>query len=377
MAKKVVYISTVETGNYKGVRNKIQMQCNALKRLGYNVDDLTSGARTAIGQIEKLLPHAYGLNQRIIKRKLKTYSENQIDYCYYRFSPACRGMIDILATLKKKNRNIKIVMEIPTFPYLQEMKNIRSIPFYLKDLLYKNKIHNYVDLIVTPSKVNEETIFGVEAMEIFNGTDVTTIKRRCVLNKEDNCIRVLGVALISKWHGYERIIRGISDYMTKKAPEAPSVLFYVVGDGPALDELVALTKELNIENSVLFEGRKEGKELDYFYNIADVGVGTLGLYKINNHERDNSLKTKEYCAKGLPFITTRLDYMFDNDELPFVLHVTNDDTPIDIKGVIDFVSNLYSKNTNNNIVELMSTYADEHLSWDIVMKRVLTKLDEM
>ncbi|MFK5655764.1 hypothetical protein ACIA4K_04025 [Lactobacillus delbrueckii subsp. bulgaricus] len=60
-------------------------------------------------------------------------------------------------------------------------------------------------------------------------------------------------------------------------------------------------------------GKKEKEELDYYYNICDIGIDSMGRHRSNVYY-NSSLKGKEYLAKGLPIVlgvTTELDYIKD------------------------------------------------------------------
>ena len=116
--EKILYISTVEDGRpYQGVKKKVAMQCRAFEKNGFHVTALNYGRRSTFGQIENLLLHSYGINYRSIKNDLLKLDADSYEYCYVRYAPATRGLIDVLKTVKETQKNIKVILEIPTYPY--------------------------------------------------------------------------------------------------------------------------------------------------------------------------------------------------------------------------------------------------------------------
>lgn len=374
--KKILYIDTVEDGPFKGVKKKISMQCKALERLGLNVLSISSGKRSTRGQIEKLLPFSYGINYRIVKQRLLQLEQDSLDYCYIRYTPASRGLIDVMRTVKTFQKNVKIILEIPTYPYDGEKKTIKDIPDKIRDGLYRDQMKEYVNLLITPSHIDEERIFGIPALEITNGIDIDSIKMRTPVKRQESVINLIGVAMVSPFHGFERLINGIYQYKKCKKSYEPDVHFYIIGTGSAKSELEELRTNLHLEDEIIFTGKKENEELDYFYNIADVGIGSLGLYKIGLSNA-NSLKTREYCAKGLPFVVTDCDYMFTDNSFEYCLVFPNDDSPIDVPAIIQFVEKNKRSNSDEVVASTMRDFAKTHFSWSTILEKVIEKVDNI
>ena len=73
------------------------------------------------------------------------------------------------------------------------------------------------------------------------------------------------------------------------------------------------------------------------------------------------LKTREYCAKGIPFIYAYNDTDLVGDE-EFCYKFPNNESPIDINKVIDF-----SKKVSKNPLEIAKKahqHAQKTMSWD-------------
>ena len=270
-----------------------------------------------------------------------------------------------------------MILEIPTYPYEDELRGAKAFPSKIKERIYRNKMRKYVDLVITPSHIDQSTIFGIPALEITNGIDVGSIKTRTPVEKKENSINLIGVALITPKQGYDRVIKGISEYVKTKNPSEPDVFFYIIGTGNEKSELEKMSTELQLSKNIIFTGEKENEELEYFYSIADLGVGTLGLYKTNELSKVNSLKTREYCAKGLPFIITDCDYMFAENNFEFGKIVENNDSYIDIRTVIQFLGGIKQNHQPEEVISRMNQFANTHLSWSNILRKVIKTVDKI
>jgi hypothetical protein len=116
-----------------------------------------------------------------------------------------------------------------------------------------------------------------------------------------------------------------------------------------------------MEKNVILYGKKHGEELDRIFDKCDFGIGSLGRHRVGI-DKIKTLKNREYAARGIPFIYSETDEDFDNKE--YVLKVPADETPIDIKRIIDFYQHL-----------TLSPYeirdSIKNLSWKNQMQKVI------
>src|SRR5699024_6526462 len=131
---------------------------------------------------------------------------------------------------------------------------------------------------------------------IDNGINLSNIAVQEKTQSVDNTIRIISVANETKFHGYEKIILGLHYYYQNNGNK--NILFNFVGS--YRKETIALIDKLKLRNHVIFHGRLTGQELDDVYNNSDLGLGAFGYRR--NETTGSCLKTKEYFAKGLPFI---------------------------------------------------------------------------
>lgn len=289
-------------------------------------------------------------NSELSKKIYMFVCENGINTIYSRFESYSLDSVFFYRTLKKCG--CKVLMEVPTYPVTPQrwsgVKNELRLKKYGKFLRRLISMANdsmgipffkiVLDRIVTNTHLDE--IWGTKTIQIQNGVDTNSIKIRSMDNRNKNLIYLLGVANVATWHGYDRIIRGIKNYI-KDGKNKIRIEFHIAGAGDDLDYLKNLAQELDVNEYVFFEGTKSGNELDRIFDIADVGIGVLGIHRCSMSHCD-SLKSKEYCSRGIPFVTTECEPEFI--DLEYVMKVPSNDEPVEIKDIISF-ANHYSFNS--------------------------------
>lgn len=240
--------------------------------------------------------------------------------------------------------------------------------FFIKTFF--SRLLNQLDCIVSISnknKVNQDN----KLISIENGVYLEDIKVKKDIKENLNRLYLLSIANNQYWHGYDRIIKGLYEYY-KNNPEK-EVYYHCVGEGSELTNLKELTKELNLEKYVIFHGTKPGEELDEVVDISDIAFGSLGNHRKGLYA-DSSLKNREYCARGIPFVIASEDEDFP-EFFPFVYRIPKDDSPVDINEAIEWYEKLLKEHSNCSLE--MRKYAEDNLSWDAKMKPVIEKIKEI
>lgn len=371
---KILYFIPMEIKEYDGISKKILSQLNSFARNDFEIDICSE-------KIEDIFLNRIIYGKEIKLEKVKNNSICR-QYLYYNFNKIFSYILNkkieviyiryvyfanpfFIKFLKKlKENNIKVILEIPTYPYDGELKNnksfLRKIKYKIEEK-YRYKMKNYVDRIVTFS-IDDE-IYGIKTIKINNGIELEKIKL-IEKNKEKNLneINFIGVAGIAFWHGFDRMILSMAKYYKNNPKEI--VKFHIVGDGDkkVITELKKLVKNNNLEDYVIFYGYKFGIELDEIYNKADIAVGSLGNFRKGLID-GGGLKNQEYCAKGLPFIIAGFDENYKN--VDFMYKVSADESLINLNEIIDWYKNLQVTS------EQIRKYVEESLTWDIQMKKVV------
>jgi hypothetical protein len=99
--------------------------------------------------------------------------------------------------------------------------------------------------------------------------------------------------------------------------------------------------------------------------MADIGIGTLSLYK-KKMEEAAPLKVRSYLAKGIPVVIGYKDTDLW-EELPFVYKIKNDSSIIDFGELEKFFKRTEYYRKSNYIID----YAIRNLTWKSKMENVL------
>jgi len=374
--KKLLFLIFHEVDEGNGVSNKIHSQINAFKHNGYHVDfsylvkeDGFLKKRYYNDEIiatAKKNRHSqkYGYKYRY-SQLLKKIIQEQINIVYIRYTHFANPLfIRFLSKLKKKN--IKILLEIPTYPYDSEFTNVKfKQRLFLKvEHWARQQFKYYCDKIVTVS--NDQEIFGTKTIQISNGIELATITPKKEINYDSNSYRLVGVANIRFWHGYDRLIHGLHDYYSKSNPKI-KIYFDIIGDSDNQEsvEYREMVKNYGLKDYVIFHGVLKANELHKHFDKADLAVGSLGIHRIGLKEA-KPIKNREYCAKGIPFMYAMIDRDFD--QMDFVLKVPDDDSNIDINTVLNFLQK------NQFSIESEREYAKKHLTWNTIIAKVIREL---
>lgn len=362
------YINFIKS-NEKGILKKIQFQKKSLEKyieinIMENINDKYfykniylgnyTSKDTFLKKIERKIQEILFLKKLVNKIEEK----NGVIYLRYIYST-----IFLLNFLKKlKNKNNLIIIEIPTYPYDDEIK--KENMFTKMDKYYRKKLYKYVDRIVTYSEDKE--IWGIPCINISNGIDLEEVK--LVNKKEKNKEKIIftSVSNCSFWHGIDRILKSLEKYGQQKKKK--EIIFNIIGEGADSNNLKKIVdKSEYLSKVVKFQGFKVNQELDNIYNETDIGVGSLGRHRSGLHTM-KALKNREYCAKGIPMIFSEDDP--DLRDVPFVYHATADEELIDIKELIEWYEQL---NLESKEIRKYS----EKFSWDIQMKKVVDEIEKI
>ena len=284
---------------------------------------------------------------------LSKYHDN-FDFSYARYHFFDRKYLQLLKALKEKSN--KVVIEAHSTPKFPKGLSIMRYVGW-KDSIWNKYASKYVDLVASMS--NEDVLWGINTIKISNGIDVNSIKIHNYQGDPD-AINLIAVSFEAPVHGYDRVLKGIWNYYRNGGKR--KIYFHIVGT--TLSSTDSLINTLGLKDLCIKYGPKAGKELDEIYDKANIGIGCLANHRIGS-TFGSALKTKEYIAKGIPFIYGWKEIVLEG--FSYALNYELCEDPIDINSLIAFYDSLDKENLAVNIRSHLS-YKD---TWDYQIGKVI------
>lgn len=348
-----------------GIDLKVQDQIKALNDLGCECDFVfCSQPETTLAMVRSCLPFMSDGIAWPSSRELK-----DADFLYIRIPRfISKEMLAFLHEFKTANPESLVILEVPTYPYDAIMKNWKLFCALLKDRAHRHQLFHYVDCISDLS--GAEKIFDIATVQIYNGIDLERIKMREIGERSPNTFNIMCSSFYRDYHGIDRLIKGLSDYY--RTERDVSVNLYLAGGGDELPRLKSMTKSLGLGDHVFFPGVLDEEELNILYRDCSLAVGVLGLHRMGA-EVTSALKTREYLAKGIPFIYSAGVDVLEKEKLDVCLNLPSDDSPINIAEVIDFYKKAFSASSETEIAMMIRNYAERN----ITMRKAMEKVAEL
>lgn len=353
-----------------GISKKISYQLNAFRTLGMQthicfMDEHETKKRIVDDTV--IADYGNGIISKIKKRiefsSITSYAiNNHIDFVYIR-SNHNANPFTIRMVKQMKKAGMKVVMEIPTYPYDSEYEAQGISRQIFQDKIFRNSLAKQLDAIVTFSDYDK--IFGQKTIRISNGIDFNSVRMKSSVNDTSKELNLIGVAEIHEWHGFDRIVKGLAEYYSK--PQNYIIRFHIVGYFFNIEiekEFKEFIVHHHMEDYVILYGKKHGEELDELFDQCDFGIGSLGRHRVGI-QKIKTLKNREYAARGIPFMYSETDSDFD--QKPYVLKAPADESSIDINSIIRFYQQL-------SLTPIEIRDSIKELSWEnqmgIVIKNV-------
>lgn len=373
---KLVYTINFFGYEVSGVQNKILSQVKNLNNLGlpsaiYSLTGIHDNSpplpyvnKIIIPELECQSPRSFFA--KLKRNRLRDYSPQKIietlhaDEILYTRMLSCSR---ITSKILKNSRKCKIVIEYQSIEP-NESRLAGDYISLLYDFLYGDDIRKYTNGIVgvTDEITHYQVIRSGDPQKphitIGNGFNVDSVTVRRPIPFTGKELHLLCVANVNRWHGLDRLIRGMGTY------QGPTrVTLHIAGDGSELPALKKISDDLDISGQVIFHGFTTGKVLDELFNTCHIAIGSLALHRIGLTEA-SILKAREYCARGIPYIIACADPDFPAD-YPYVHRLSADESPVRIESIIEFAQSVFQ---DTGHPQKMREYALGQLDWSIKMK---------
>ena len=374
--KKLFYVVRYQLDKPFNLKAKFDGQIRAFENLGFDVYYpafdaahfylMNGHQKRVIGKTHFGIPGYFHTlcYQDLYTLVRKILREISFDCVYWRSAPELPASLRLAKQIKTSNA--RFIYEYPTYPNRTEksMSLLRSLYAGCASGIRK-KIEQLVDGFVLIGEDAGGTYNGKPAINISNGINLDVIPARNRKTDPDT-IHILALASMSYWHGYDRLIRSLGAYTGDQ-----TVKIHMVGgnDGGALPEWNALTESLGLQNNVLFHGPLSGAALNEIFDLCDIGINSLGMYR-KGFSVTSELKSREYAARGLPFVCSVDDPALEHTDQPLWLRVANDDSIPDMAEIVAFALQMRA---DELAVEKLRAYAKEHLTWESQYRIVFEK----
>jgi glycosyltransferase involved in cell wall biosynthesis len=193
-----------------------------------------------------------------------------------------------------------------------------------------------------------------------NGIMVDSVMIRKTPPSDPANLHILFVGNVSRWHGLDRMIKGIAAYRG-----SVRLHFHIVGDGDEVDHLKLLKSSVAPKSDICFHGFMTGSDLDTMFDRCHIAVGSLGIHR-KGLAQTSELKAREYCARGIPYVIACGDADFP-DDFPWILRISADDLPADMEKVVTFSRSVFS---GPDPAPAMRKFALENLDWKVKIARL-------
>lgn len=380
---KGLYIALLNLQMQPGYQEKLLGQQGAFWKAGIDMDVISLGNDSNIflykptdSEPTKEIVGKYSalpLNNRIqlYFAAIRTILKRQPDVLYLRHFLADPILICFLMALKLARPSICVMAEVPTFPYdnIQEFRQtFKSSALLIQDRVLRHLLKVFYDRIVSIGY--KPDIFGIKTISISNGVSIKNIKMRNYPIDDSVTLRIVGVGNINDYHGYDRLLETVRVSLDQKSRVRPIEFHIVSPITPALIRLKDQIRSRNLFGHFVFHGHKSGKELDEIFDVCHLAVGSLAWHRAKVSCNSN-LKTREYVARGIPFIYAGIDEQLPAD-FEFALNVSADETPIDVYALNSFASRM--KDIRDCTFQMRS-YAGSNMSWSVSMGPVTEYLN--
>lgn len=181
----------------------------------------------------------------------------------------------------------------------------------------------HVDTVIAPTNKTKEALetYGVKSPIAVIPTGISLDKFRepvdetktAALRKQygiENCRVLLSLGRVGKEKNIEELIRYFDIFLKRREKGAEPVKFLIVGGGPDMERLQALTEELQLTDRIIFTGMIPYADIRQYYALGDVFVCA-------STSETQGLTYVEALAVGLPMVC-RADPALDGVVTPGV-----------------------------------------------------------
>lgn len=397
---RVAYVFT-SAGKIAGsVQTKVMNQIEALNENGvdckgifFTTEEITGSVNSSIEYV-KVNKISSGWFRSIRQKNnyhqaiLQYFQQHNepFDFIYCRYPGASKYLLKWV-----KNNQKKVFFEHVTSELYEIKLNKKDHPLKLKLSSLLSCLEFYYLPVfqetVFGKKIRQNALFGIcnstniaqyenkvcngNYIQIINGDAVNArsfkLKSRFPSDETFKFIFLKGASTNADFNGLDRIFNGLANYNGNT-----KIKFYLYGKN--LQNEKVLVKKLNLSENVVTGDFVGKSEIDELVEEMNIGIGALAVHRKGLTET-TTIKTREYMARGLPFIYGHKDPdLSDRSELRDIcLELNASDQALDFEMIIKW----YKHIELSTVSERMRKFAQENLDYKIKMNKVSNKLREL
>lgn len=352
---------------YEKYGNKTKTQLKSFRRLSFETYAATiSSENGSMSVVIYKITGKNSLEEIVYKEKCSNYK----DAFKMMFDYAIDGDFSIVyirrlmsklfyasSVIKEASKAIPIVYEIPTYPLDTGNGFLYSLRDKLEMALYSS-VSKSIKITLVNNIADKPAPY--KWTEFHNALDIDNYELSGIPELSDT-IKMVIIANISEYHRYDRVLDAMHNYNGDKKIS----LTVISPDSPAYSAFKSKVTALSLTDSVSCLSSMSLNEIKNFAKEFHIGVGQLSISEKGSN-LVNTLKSKDYCAMGLPFFSTCYDTSFEKD-FPYA-YVTKDmDSDIDLNDIVSWFLNIYS---DSDYRRKMFSYAEANLQYDKYAKMI-------
>jgi len=368
---RIVYLSTLIARN-TGVPKKIFSVLKSLSGLAHDVHFIPLGP--LYGWDDQFKPFLLKGGEIFLEERQPTWlirakkifilarllKKSGAEVVFYRYSPSPLVLISLIMS------GLPFVTEHNTKEIDEIINRGEALTTLWKEKIFGNLIRLFAwgFITVTPEILKyQRTIAGTKKPGAVISNSIDLAEHPTYKMKLSQSNRIIFVANLEYWTGLDKAIELLE--------KLEDFHLYIVGDGRTMDSVRGLVRKKCLTDRIHFMGELYGMELDKFILSCDIALSTLAAYR-KGLVQACPLKTRHYLALGLPIVVGYEDIDLVGD-MPFVMKVPPDDTPIDVKEFEKFYHDILNV---PDICLKARKYAEDHLSPQVKMSELVKFLEQ-
>ena len=356
MASKILYFSEIDLDFHTGIKLKILDHKSALEYIYKTELDLLylTPKFLLFNNKRKIIIKLFFYNFFLYFYLFKLILLNKYKLIYLRNpTKGFSFVIFPLFLLLCRIITVKIIIELPTFPFFYEVKTNKRLllSFFTFLNLNLNSILGNLNFVCSSNKI--WWIWKYIQINNYVPRNAQLLRHSHLPVKTE--FNLMGVSNLNFWHGYEKLINLISNY---NGPLKLNFFIFSYSNEYSIKLKEMLTSNDNVNVHLFLDYTDQ--QMNQFYKISHVFVDSLSR-NLNKRTSNFSLKSRHYCSLGVPFISSNNDSTFNN--VAFIYNFNNE---TEINNIIDWYIALEIAPINIRKYALEKLNIDKH--WQIILK---------